>query len=178
MTGAFAALGESNWTTESRRSVQGGYELRAKTWPVAPSSVRDARNLAWAAVEDWGLSPLADAIELCTSELASNAVRHAVPCVSCRVAVRVYLFPGRFVTVEVDDSDPSRPVLPMVTPGDVPDTSLLSGRGLWLVSREADGLDWWPRPLDGKTVRCWFDLRRYGIARRSVSGLGWSIEQV
>ncbi|UGQ09367.1 ATP-binding protein [Yinghuangia sp. ASG 101] len=129
-----------------------------------------ARDLASAALADWGLSVLADDVRLCASELVGNAIVHPnwpvdVVCTSCRVTLRVALFAGGWLTLEVDDGDPGTPRMPDLGAA-VPDTESNCGRGLWLVSVLADGLDWWAHPIGGKTVRAWFDLRRRDVRHR------------
>lgn len=119
-------------------------EARIKL-PVHPSSSGKARRFVSGALRSWRMPEVADgALELLTSELTTNAVRHARSAFT--VVVR---YDGERVRVEVYDSSPEVP-RPR-TPSDE-DTG---GRGLILVEALAEA--WGMAPtLEGKQV--WFEV--------------------
>lgn len=119
-------------------------EARIKL-PVHPSSSGKARRFVAGVLRSWRMPEIADgAIELLTSELTTNAVRHARSAFT--VVVR---YDGERVRIEVDDSSSKAP-RPR-TPSDQ-DTG---GRGLILVEAMAEAWGMTPTP-DGKQV--WFEL--------------------
>jgi anti-sigma regulatory factor (Ser/Thr protein kinase) len=118
--------------------------VAAETFPVDPRSVAAARRLASVALDGHAPGVVEDAV-LLTSELVTNAVRHAGSTVRVVVAVD-----DRLVRVEVHDDSPVHPVV-----GPAPSTAT-GGRGMpmvdvlarrWGVTAGADG---------GKAV--WFEL--------------------
>jgi anti-sigma regulatory factor (Ser/Thr protein kinase) len=115
-------------------------------FPAVPESVGAARRFTRAALRRHSIAPeTIDIAILLVSELATNAIVHAVSNVRLRVRV------GDDVRVEVCDISARAPE---VTPGEI---GREWGRGLALVSTLADGWDWSPRP-EGKVV--WFALAR------------------
>ena len=112
--------------------------------PAEPASVALARQFVRDVLdESW--SDLSDVVTLLTSELVTNAIRHAhSPC-----TVQVKATPGK-VRVEVLDDNPA-PVVPRKPPADAE-----SGRGIDLVDVLAGSWGMQPRP-HGKAV--WFDVR-------------------
>lgn len=111
-------------------------------FPAAPSSVRDARRFARAALAEWGALEWEWATAQLVSELATNAVLHA------RTAFRVELrLESDALVLRVADRSP-RPVA-VRQAGDEATT----GRGLALVSLLAS--DWGVEGADGgKAVWC------------------------
>lgn len=118
------------------------YETKAGTrrrahLAVHLNSPRNGRHFVGAALADWRLWPLADYAMTCTSELVTNAVRHAIWPLDCgfrrviTVSIATY---GNGVVVEVHDLDPRMPV---VKPR--PDFSRLS-EGLLELSEGGEGL--------------------------------------
>lgn len=107
--------------------------------------VRRCRHWAADLAHHAGASDSATAlVELLTSEVVTNAVRHGPA--DGEVAVRVRS-DGGVLAVEVDDEDPAAPVLGAPGPGST------GGRGVWLVDELA--LDWGVRTRpEGKSV--WF----------------------
>ena len=108
------------------------------------TSVRDARATIRRLLEGWGLGSLAETAELCTSEIATNAVIHAhspVLLTASRTADGV--------RIEVQDEAPGG-----ITAGSL-DNSGETGRGLALVDTLSAswGVD---QQDEGKTV--WFEL--------------------
>jgi anti-sigma regulatory factor (Ser/Thr protein kinase) len=109
---------------------------------ATPQAVAAAREFVAAALAAWDLDDLADVAELCTSEAASNAVRHAHSAFHLRVESG-----HREVLVRVEDCGPGEPVLQL------PDGHADGGRGIWLISRLASRWGW-ERTARGKAV--WF----------------------
>ncbi|GGW37621.1 hypothetical protein GCM10010503_12050 [Streptomyces lucensis JCM 4490] len=117
------------------------------SWPLGRelTSVRRARRLVTAQLDDWAVADLADAAELLVSELVTNALRHT------RGPLRLNLrLSGTRLLCEVEDTEPVDPVRGT---GD-PDAE--GGRGVELVGLLADA---WgsTRTATGKTI--WFELR-------------------
>jgi anti-sigma regulatory factor (Ser/Thr protein kinase) len=110
--------------------------LKLGAYPTAASCARlHAKSLAW----EWGLTELADTVELVVSELTTNGVKAAAAHKDGDEAglpyVWVRLTPGqRQVLVEVWDSNPDPPVRAE------PDLTAENGRGLLLV--EAVSATW------------------------------------
>jgi anti-sigma regulatory factor (Ser/Thr protein kinase) len=113
--------------------------------PAELTSVREGRLFARDVVREWGLEGLADDVQLGTSELITNAVRHA------GTDVVLSLLLGDSLTVEVKDAHPE---LRRAEP-EANDELATSGRGLHIVA--AVSSDWGVRRVrDGKAV--WFTL--------------------
>ncbi|WP_436786661.1 ATP-binding protein [Yinghuangia sp. YIM S10712] len=174
---AQASPTDDDWLSAAmRRDLRSGIELewkREKTWPVQKASVSRARQLVDGALIDWWpVSSLRRDVRLCVSELVTNAVQHPeyLPegaCRSCTVTLRLRYRPKSFLIVEVDDWDRRPPRWPAGAPevnAADPDSLPTSGRGLFLVDVFADGRDWRPWHLGGKTVRCWWNLTARGLA--------------
>lgn len=85
-----------------------------------------------------------DAVTLLTSELVTNAVRHAPPPLDL---VLQHGEPG--IRVEVTDSSPDIPYNPR------PDLDHEGGRGLWLIEILADR---WGHHAHGAGKAVWFEL--------------------
>lgn len=124
--------------------------MAAATFPVDPRSVAAARRLVESTLDGHAPGVVEDAV-LLTSELVTNAVRHAGLAVRVVVAVD-----DRFLRVEVHDDSP---LLPVVGPAR---STATGGRGMpmlevlarrWGVTPAADG---------GKAV--WFELGVAGAA--------------
>ncbi|HEX8003446.1 MAG TPA: SpoIIE family protein phosphatase [Mycobacteriales bacterium] len=115
-----------------------------------PDSVRHARNAVAAAVDVWSLPEVAEVAVLLTSELVTNAVRHAAGDLRLRILRR----PGG-LRVEVHDRDATAlPQLVARSP-DGSDDLAEGGRGLQLVAELASR--WGVETLaGGKQV--WFEL--------------------
>jgi CheY-like chemotaxis protein/anti-sigma regulatory factor (Ser/Thr protein kinase) len=116
--------------------------------PLAATAdaVREARSTVRRILTGWGMGGLGDVAELCTSELATNAVIHAQSPVLLVIALL-----KDAVRVEVDDE----------APGELEAGTLIhdseTGRGLALV--DALSACWGVEQHDGgKSV--WFELRR------------------
>jgi anti-sigma regulatory factor (Ser/Thr protein kinase) len=114
-----------------------------RRFPRRRTSVGASRDFVVSVLTEWELGPLIEDIELCVSELATNALLHGVA-------------PGRefsvvlqrtedLVRLDVRDSGPGRPVVQPF------DEHACSGRGLHLVNEIADdfGVD---EHIVGKTV--------------------------
>ncbi|WP_346011935.1 ATP-binding protein, partial [Streptomyces sp. SID3343] len=149
--------------------------VRQRTWEAHPAAVAQTRDLTWAALADWNLIELTDPAMLCVSELATNAILHAV-IPSGRVSwlgrtftVRLLFWPKRAVAIEVQDHDPRPPRVPdrrVMKPSlSAPDEIGDSSRGLRLVEACSDFLMWNPTAMGGKAVWCRFDLEPRKLAR-------------
>ncbi|MFG2844736.1 ATP-binding protein [Kitasatospora sp. NPDC048296] len=116
--------------------------------PSRPESGPVARKLVLDVLESWDLHPLLEAGELLTSELVSNAVRHAA---GRTIGLHVSRKPG-WLRVEIRDSSRALPCMILAEAKPVNER----GRGLKIVDDLADrwGADLLPR---GKGV--WFELR-------------------
>lgn len=118
---ALATLPHANLPVTDRRTLS-----------LAPtqSAPGEARMMAGAAIAAWGLPELTFATELITSELVSNAVRHATP----PVDLLLRRTPVGLCVAVRDRS----PVPPPASPA-LPEAGSLGGRGLYLVSAVASG---------------------------------------
>ena len=126
--------------------VNGGDVQVRLELPGAPVSVRSARRLVAAALQDWGLDHLEEPAVLLVSELVTNAVLHA----RTGLAVEVQ-HTSEVVRVQVRDGSRRRPQPRQH------EVSAATGRGLGLLTAVACrwGCDDAPAPY-AKTV--WFEL--------------------
>lgn len=114
--------------------------------PAELSSVRAGRRFAAEVLTEWNLPQLVEDAQLGTSELVTNAVRHA------GTEVELSLQLGDAVTIEVRDREPELPRSERVEF----DPTAESGRGLQIVAAICDDWGVTAQP-DGKAV--WFTLR-------------------
>jgi anti-sigma regulatory factor (Ser/Thr protein kinase) len=115
--------------------------MRLASVATAPES---ARAFVRAALKRWDIVEADHVAELLTSELVTNAIRHA----DSPVTVRAFHEPSR-IRVEVEDASRSAPTVRHPAP-DEP-----GGRGMLIVDRLAD--DWGAElHSGGKTV--WFEI--------------------
>jgi anti-anti-sigma regulatory factor/anti-sigma regulatory factor (Ser/Thr protein kinase) len=118
--------------------------------PATAHAGRQARELVVEACRGWGLDHLVDDAEVITSELASNAVRHARPLLQLVVATR-----GDYLHIAVRDGSESAPRVAVVS-GGAPADGRGPGHGLRLIDALATA--WGSLPTaDGKVV--WATLR-------------------
>nr|WP_308457926.1 ATP-binding protein [Streptomyces sp. SM11] len=110
-------------------------------------------------LSEWDIIDRSDDALLCLSELATNAIRHAVP-QGGYFLVAASLIDGR-LRVEVHDQSGRLPHI------NCPDAEDVSGRGLLLVDALADGWGVQPRVPSGKTV--WTEFK---IETRHKSAAG------
>ncbi|MFG2939636.1 ATP-binding protein [Streptomyces sp. NPDC048282] len=117
-------------------------------------SVPAARRFAVQSLRCWGLADWAraDAVSLCVSELATNALLHGVP--PGRGFLLRLRYDGDVVRVEVHDSGAGMPKIADAADGE-------SGRGLLLVATLADKWGVCERVL-GKVV--WAEFERPAAA--------------
>jgi anti-sigma regulatory factor (Ser/Thr protein kinase) len=116
-----------------------------------------AKHLAW----EWGLTGVADTIELMVSELTTNSVQ-AIAGRDGQSAIRLRLLSDQTrVRIEVWDADP-RPPAPKDPAADrMPDLEAENGRGLFLMSALSARWDWTPtREPTGKVTWCDLDIDR------------------
>ncbi|QNA74667.1 ATP-binding protein [Streptomyces sp. So13.3] len=122
---------------------------RACFYPRERRSVPAAREFARQALVGWGLGELADAVLLCVSELATNALLHGVPA-GRGFLLHLAVTGDGPLRIEVHDSGDGHPHL-------VPDSGAgcESGRGLLLVQALSEK---WGEALrePGKIVWCEF----------------------
>lgn len=114
--------------------------------PAVPTSPRAARHWVQARLHDLGLDALGTSVLLLTSEVVTNAMKHA------GTPLQLRLLPsGPGVRIEVRDGSLAPPVRRAVTP------EATEGRGIGLLEDIAD--EWgWRREGNGKTV--WFRVLR------------------
>lgn len=117
-----------------------------ETLPPVAASVPRARHLVWRFVSECRTGVDGDAAGLATSELVTNAIRHAGTAIDLLVRV------GPGLRVEVSDGRPDRPLRRPGAGG--PD---VSGRGLYLVAVVAAR---WGVAYDASTKTVWFELDR------------------
>jgi anti-sigma regulatory factor (Ser/Thr protein kinase) len=118
--------------------------LTQQAFSPTPQTVRAARAFAMQALDSWGGCRRSDDIQVCVSELASNAVQHGSP-ESRDYLLRLIRHPY-CVHIEVHDSTRHPPV--RVPPASM---SAESGRGMHIVQELCD--DWGVSSTDdGKVV--------------------------
>lgn len=114
--------------------------------PAEPSSAKDAREFARAALAEWGASALEDDVLLVVSEMVTNAVVHAKSGCELRISVSPLS-----LRVEVVDHGAG-------TPDPLPSSATRShGRGLHLVDAVSAAWGVEPEVDGGKMV--WAELR-------------------
>ncbi|MFF3331123.1 ATP-binding protein [Streptomyces sp. NPDC002888] len=113
---------------------------------VGEHSARHIRRIVRSFLDEWGLADLSDAVELATTELIANVVRH-VPDRRCTFLL---LRQTEGIRVEVTDGGPELPCAPS-------EVSLEAegGRGLMLLDAVVDKWGVSPWPSAGKTI--WFE---------------------
>lgn len=110
-----------------------------------PRSVQAARQFVTATLAAWDLDDLADVALLCTSEVATNAIRHAGTAFRLAMEAR-----AAEVLIEVEDGGAGEPVPAL------PDVESESGRGMWLVAALA--ARWGCDRIVGGGKVVWFSL--------------------
>jgi anti-sigma regulatory factor (Ser/Thr protein kinase) len=126
--------------------------------PTAVACARlHARQLAW----EWGLSGIAETIELLVSELTTNSVQ-AMAGHDGKPAIRLRLLSDNArVRIEVWDADPRPPTSKDFAADGIPDLEAEGGRGLFLVAALSDRWAWvTTQQPAGKTVWCELDTAR------------------
>ncbi|MGW0577544.1 ATP-binding protein [Streptomyces sp. NPDC002920] len=141
--------------------ADGGRPLRSdeRSFGSCPAAAAAARQFVTGAVAHWGITERSDDIQLCVSEMSTNAVVHAAS--QSGFTLRLLAW-ARFLRVEVEDHGAGLPVQRAAR------LEGTSGRGLLLVEALSD--DW--GVVDGqggKTVWCDFRLKHEA---------DWSVEQL
>lgn len=115
----------------------------------SPQCARTARRLTRNALNDWGLSTLAEDAETIVGEFVANAVTHAadrdLETRAEHLGLRVFRRNGEVICAVLDPSD-AAPVLK--DPGGVEE----AGRGLQMVDALSDVWGWSPLAGRGKAV--------------------------
>jgi anti-sigma regulatory factor (Ser/Thr protein kinase) len=151
-------------------------------YPLRPESVGHARQDFRAAVTRSALfDSVAEAAELCLSELASNAVRHAHdprPRRWFHVSCHVQSMRHRALRLVVHDVDSAHiPVMPRrpVDPLAALDEEAESGRGLLLIAGTATacGVEH-GEGVNGKNVWCTFDLPEPTVPELADPRIDWA----
>jgi anti-sigma regulatory factor (Ser/Thr protein kinase) len=133
---------------------------RSGSFAMSSLAARRARLLVSEALREWGLLPLVDEVQVCTSEFVTNALKHACSSEAGDggdrlVSVWVWLRDSMVFVGVVDDD----PTLPRLDAG----AGVLAerGRGLALVEELAD--EWRAQPVEdvGKVVWAGFNPARY-----------------
>lgn len=107
-----------------------------------PVSVARMRAFTTFALRAWGLTQLAEEVELCVSELTTNAVRHST---GSRMALSLSV--ATQLVIEVFDRGPGVPVAKPV------EAQFEGGRGLHLVEELSGAWGW--EALHGGWKRVW-----------------------
>jgi anti-sigma regulatory factor (Ser/Thr protein kinase) len=126
---------------------------------AVPCARLHARQLAW----EWGLSGIAETIELLVSELTTNSVQ-AMAGHDAQPAIRLRLLSDNArVRIEIWDADPRPPTPKDPSADGMPDLEAESGRGLFLVAALSDRWAWvTTQEPAGKTVWCELDIAPLG----------------
>ncbi|GAA1749820.1 hypothetical protein GCM10009734_67100 [Nonomuraea bangladeshensis] len=139
------------WWPEAARDLLGAGPSASATFvlPPTPASVHSARSYTTGVLAGWGLSELAENMELVVSELATNALRHGLrldeqrrPCPVHMSLVRQ----GSLVTSAFTDPGSSVPVLRYPGPLDT------GGLGLHIVESLSLRWGWSALAPHGKIV--------------------------
>ena len=111
-------------------------------------AARSAREFTVAALRGWQLEPLIPDAVVIASELAANAIRHAVPAAGspAQLAELAWWHEGHQLTCVVTDASGDPPVLAP------PDPAAESGRGLQIVDALSVAWGWTPRGAHQKAV--------------------------
>lgn len=114
-----------------------------------PASVRAAREFVEATLAAWDLDDLAEVAALCTSEVTTNAIRHARSAFRLSVEAR-----ASELVVEVEDRGDGEPSVLL------PEFETEGGRGMWMVTAMTARWGWEKLVGGGKVV--WFSLSTLG----------------
>ncbi|MBO3752687.1 ATP-binding protein [Streptosporangiaceae bacterium NEAU-GS5] len=125
--------------------------FRAITFPPVPRAVRNARTWVKETASRWGVTAREEDIVLTTSELVTNAIRHAEDGGSVTLLM---MYAADVLRLEVRDQDPLN--MPLVQ---APEPTETNGWGLLVVGQCAER--WGVRVSEsGKTVWAEFDIPR------------------
>lgn len=145
--------GEGAVTDGAAEAAEGGVLERLGDPSIAevllvsqPESAGRARQMVVAVMHKWALAPYGETVELLTSELVGNAVRHTG---ALSIGLRTRRQRG-WIRVEVRDPSRALPCLLPVRELDV------TGRGLFLVDHYSDR---WGVNLQSRGKTTWFELR-------------------
>ncbi|MEU1365480.1 SpoIIE family protein phosphatase [Streptomyces sp. NPDC005803] len=132
---------------KAAHAPQPGGRLQQHVGQNDPEALSSARHMIRAAVRAWGAKDRADEVELAADELTTNALMHTDG--GAIVTIRVLTGPERRLRVDVEDRSSALP-----RRRDAGEAGV-SGRGLMLVDRLADGWGVESRGT-GKCVWCEF----------------------
>ncbi|MET7643994.1 SpoIIE family protein phosphatase [Streptomyces sp. NPDC005426] len=132
---------------KAAHAPQPGGRLQQHVGQNDPEALSSARHMIRAAVRAWGAKDRADEVELAADELTTNALMHTDG--GAIVTIRVLTGPERRLRVDVEDRSSALP-----RRRDAGESGV-SGRGLMLVDRLADGWGVESRGT-GKCVWCEF----------------------
>ncbi|WP_406457739.1 SpoIIE family protein phosphatase [Streptomyces sp. NBC_00876] len=132
---------------KAAHAPQPGGRLQQHVGQNDPEALSSARHMIRAAVRAWGAKERADEVELAADELTTNALMHTDG--GAIVTIRVLTGPERRLRVDVEDRSSALP-----RRRDAGESGV-SGRGLMLVDRLADGWGVESRGT-GKCVWCEF----------------------
>ena len=123
--------------------------MPALALPAGDTTPRMARTFVSSWLASWGLEHLRDRAELATSELVTNAVEHAGPC----VGVLVEIHDHEVLRIAISDTHDSMPI-----PRDIVSKDDAGDRGLRILNAITDS--WGTERIDGdgNTIWCTFAL--------------------
>ncbi|MHB8510632.1 MAG: ATP-binding protein [Actinomycetota bacterium] len=110
-------------STQSWSAPAAWSDERYREFPMRFESPRAARKLVREALETWATDDIIDDVSYVTSELASNAIRHAKSGFGLTISIS-----DGAIRVEVEDESQSPPIPKM------PNVARVGGHGLQLVS--------------------------------------------
>ncbi|MFD5425963.1 ATP-binding protein [Streptomyces sp. NPDC127084] len=123
------------------------HEHAERSFTADPASIAEVRSFAERTLKAWHMTAQADDVQLCVSELASNAVNHGTrPGSPSAFRVRMDASDAR-IRIEIEDSDPlTAPRVRQAAHGDT------GGRGMQIVDALASAWGYENHAPEGKAV--------------------------